>query len=137
MRGRRERSLVESDGQKVTLVIRRLFCDKCKRIHHELPDCIVPYKRHCAETIEKATQGGEAAKTAAICDRTIRRIRAWWAAVLPYFLYILKSLTVKHRIQFDNPPAFKEIVRAVVNSNGWIFARPICTRSVSLSEQGA
>ena len=52
VRGRRERKIIDSGGEKVKLVIRRLRCERCKRIHHELPDCIVPYKRHCSETIE-------------------------------------------------------------------------------------
>jgi hypothetical protein len=132
MRGRRERVLIESDGQVVKLMIRRMYCGDCDRIHHELPDCIVPYKRHCAETIEKIISG----KTDdAPCETEhIRRIILWWAAVHPYFINILKSLTEKHGVQFNSLPSFKEIVRAVVNSNNWIFATWDCTRSSSLSE---
>jgi hypothetical protein len=113
------------------LQIRRLYCGDCNRIHHELPDCIVPYKRHCAETIEKIVSG----KTDdAPCEtETIRRIMTGWSIVLPYFLKILDSLTAKHGARFGDPPAFREIVRAVVNSNNWVFAQAVCTRSDSMS----
>ena len=71
---------------------------------------------------------GESAE--APCDNhTIRRVLTWWSIVLPYFLYILKSLSEKYRIKFGEAPAFVEIIRAVVNSNNWIFANSFCTRS--------
>ena len=128
-RGNRQRILIAGDGRKVKLIIRRLRCDDCKRIHHDLPDCIVPYKRHCAETVEAITGGA-----AAPCDfRTIARILAWWAAVRNYFLNILKSLAQKHGAKYKDPPAFKETIRAIVNSNSWIFSHSTRTRSVVLS----
>ena len=36
----------------MVLSIRRLRCADCKRIHHELPDILVPYKHHVRESIE-------------------------------------------------------------------------------------
>jgi len=107
---------------KKILIIRRLRCEDCKRIHHELPDCIVPYKRICAETIESITNGSDEAP----CEnRFISRILAWWLAVKAYFLNILKALAQKHGAFYQEPPAFKEIIRAVVNSNNWFFAKSI------------
>lgn len=50
--GSRNRKLLNSCGTRIVLVIRRLRCSSCKRIHHELPDCIVPYKRYSSESIE-------------------------------------------------------------------------------------
>jgi len=119
--------LLDTAGIKQKLKIRRLKCEKCERIHHELPDCIVPYKLHCAETIENVIEGKNVDVP---CERrTIRRVLAWWNIVLPYFLQILKSLSEKHGIRFGEPPAFVEIIRAAVNSNNWIFSNLICTRS--------
>ncbi|MCL2816030.1 MAG: DUF6431 domain-containing protein [Oscillospiraceae bacterium] len=127
IRGERQRKLITGIGNKVTLVIRRLKCEKCKRIHHELPDCIVPYKRHCAETIEAIVSGkpdgfpcGEA---------LMRRIAKWWKVVSEYYLNILKSLAEKYQITFCEPPQFKELVRAAANTNNWISPKTICTRT--------
>jgi hypothetical protein len=132
LRGRKERGLIEGDGTKVILLIRRMYCAKCDRIHHELPDCCVPYKRHCADTFEKIIAGN--ADSVPCETETIRRILVWWEMMQPYFISILKSLAEKHQVPFSSTPAFKEIVRAVTNSNNWIFARGLCTRSVEMSE---
>jgi hypothetical protein len=119
------------------LVIRRLYCETCKRIHHELPDCVVPYKRYSKEVIENIVYG-QAAKDAPCPDETAgspcpaetaRRIRGWWAAVKGYFFQILLTLVEKYGARFGEPPAFKETVRAVANANCWIFAHQLCTRS--------
>ena len=130
VRSRRERMLIESDGARSIYLIRRLYCGRCRCIHHELPDFMVPYKRHCAETIEKAINSEP---DAPLDDRAISRLKQWWGAVSPYFMSILKSLAEKLDITFNPAPAFKAIVRAAVNSGNWIFARAICTRSESLS----
>ena len=132
MRGRRPRVYYDGGGQKRVLVIRRLKCCGCGRIHHELPDCVVPYKRHCAETIEGIT--ADRTESTPCDERTKRRISAWWRVVLPYFLNILKSLAEKYKMTFSAPPAFCEIIRAAANSNHWTFPYSICTRSASLSE---
>jgi hypothetical protein len=127
--------VTDGTGEKLKLIIRRLYCPKCKRLHHELPDCIVPYKRHTAETIEEIISG----KSEGIaCDfKTVRRIMTWWKAVGPYFRSIMGTLAEKYIIAMHDPPAFKEMVRAAVNTNNWIFADMICTRSASLSRAGA
>jgi len=124
-RGTRKRVLCKSDSEKQMLIIRRLRCESCKRIHHELPDCIVPYKRYGASPIEAIVNGADE-----VCgNNTARRIRAWWETVKPYFLAILLTLVERFSVSFGKPPAFKEIVRAVANSNNWVFAHQLCTRS--------
>ncbi|MEW6541058.1 MAG: DUF6431 domain-containing protein [Bacillota bacterium] len=55
--GSRKRSCIDSLGDKIILVIRRLRCVACRRIHHELPDLLVPYRRHIRESIEAAVGG--------------------------------------------------------------------------------
>jgi len=130
VRSWRARIVIDSTGAKVIYQIRRLYCGPCRRLHHELPDCIVPYKRHCAETIEKAINDEP---DAPVDDRAIRRIKQWWSAVLPYFRNVLQSLAEKYKLMFNPAPAFKAVVRAAVNSSNWIFAHNICTRSESMS----
>jgi hypothetical protein len=74
-KGRRERKVISLD-KNTKFKIRRLKCEKCKKIHHELPDNIVPYKRHSAEIIEKIINGDE--KGLSCENSTIVRIRKWW-----------------------------------------------------------
>jgi len=130
MRGWRSRMMIKCGEEKIKLKIRRMKCRKCKRIHHELPDCVVPYKRHSAETIEEVIRDIDSAP----CDtRTMGRIASWWQIVLPYFLNVLKSLSEKYCHRFQEPPKFKEIIQATVNTNNWATAQSICTRTVFMS----
>ena len=119
--GSRKRGVVRGSGEKETLVIRRLRCKECGTIHHELPDIVIPYKRHCAETIERIVAGD----SAEVCceESTIRRIRSWWSACRLYFESILASLREKYGTAFSERPAPREIVRAIVNANLWIHTR--------------
>jgi hypothetical protein len=119
--GKRERKFIDSDGTALILIIRRLWCQKCEKIHHELPDILVPYKRHCADTIEKIISG-HAGETP--CEEsTTRRIRIWWAMWKLYFECVLASLGEKYGAAFSASPTPKEIVRAVVNANLWPATR--------------
>jgi len=133
MSGTRQRGLIDRDGVKINLIIRRLYCPKCERIHHELPDCIVPYKRHCAETIEEIVSSGAKAEGPVKDDRSLQRILAWWFVMLPYFLGVLSGLSEKHKTRFGGSPAFRTIIRAVVNTNHWDFAHKVSTRSAGVS----
>ena len=119
--------LFKNEEEKLILVIRRLYCTNCKRIHHELPDCIVPYKRYSAEIIENIVNGHT--KDVPCPAECVNRLRNWWEAVKPYFLQILLTLVEKYGVSFGEPPAFRETVRAAANSNNWIFAHQVCTRS--------
>ena len=119
--GSKRRKLIETTGIKKVLIIRRLRCENCETIHHELPDILIPYKRHCAETIEGLIAG----KTidAVVDDNTGRKIRNWWRKLLPYFIGIINSLSIKHRITFNSCLTPREIVRAVTNANLYIHTR--------------
>lgn len=119
--GIRERKYVESDGITCILVIRRLRCKCCGVIHHELPDILVPYKRHCAETVESVVN--DKPENTCCDDRTAIRIKAWWEACRLYFENVLASLSEKYGVVFPQRPAPGEIVRAVVNANLWIHTR--------------
>ena len=121
--GSRTRKVVENESETVILVIRRLRCKKCRVIHHELPDMVVPYKRHGAETIGRAVSG----ETDACSKRTIQRIRAWWSACCLYFESILTSLREKYGAALSMKSAPKEIIRAVVNAHLWPQTRSAVT----------
>ncbi|MDR0324739.1 MAG: DUF6431 domain-containing protein [Oscillospiraceae bacterium] len=119
--GWRQRILIEAAGITQTLLIHRLQCPVCERIHHELPDIVVPYKRQCAETIINVIDG----KLEDVCCDygMIRRILAWWSALSVYFSGVLSSLWSKFGAVFSEPPRPKEIVRAVANANLWASTR--------------
>jgi hypothetical protein len=131
LRGHCPRGVIGADGKRILLIIRRLLCPRCGRLHHELPDCVVPYKRHCAETFDSIISGKP--ESAPCEERTLWRILAWWRVVGQYFLRVLKALCEKYGTTYPAAPAFKETVRAAANSNNWIFARSICTRSACMS----
>jgi hypothetical protein len=109
--------MIDSDGTKRKLVIRRRQCSVCKKIHHELPDILIPYKRHCAQTIIRIIRGD----VGAVCceDSTIIRIKAWWRACCLYFASVLASLREKYGVRFPANPAPGKIIRAVVNAHLW------------------
>ena len=119
--GSRKRKVINTAGDKETLIIRRLRCKGCRVIHHELPDIVIPYKRHCLETVETVVSGG--ADGLPCEESTIRRIRAWWAACRLYFESVIESLREKYGAVFSACPAPREIVRAVVNAHLWDHTR--------------
>lgn len=53
-RDRKLRVYKEAGGKKSWFAINRLKCtnEKCRRLHHELPDCMFPYKHYGTEIIE-------------------------------------------------------------------------------------
>jgi hypothetical protein len=121
--GIRDRGLIDGAGNKEMLVIRRLRCVHCKKIHHELPDILVPYKRHCAETIENVI-----AEENACCDfATEYKIKAWWSAFCLYFESIKISLQMKYRAVFSQNPTPREMIRAIANTNLWVHTRTAMT----------
>ena len=81
--GSRPRTRRTPEGMRQVLMIRRLRCSQCRHIHHELPDCLVPYKRYDVEALESfATQGFTAAVAAD--TSTFMRWHTWFAMWLPY-----------------------------------------------------
>jgi len=122
--GKRKRIYFNPDGNKQTLIISRLRCAECGKIHHELPDILVPYKRHCAETIENIINDNVGG--ADYEDSTIRRIRNWWCVLQVYIQGVLASLSAKYGTTFSDPLKLKEAVRALANAHLWVTTRSAC-----------
>jgi hypothetical protein len=120
--GTRQRVWRVSEDEKRILIILRLYCESCDKTHRELPDCIVPYKRYGAQIIEDIVVSNEPDQNLPCPPGTVRRLRDWWDAVKVLFLNVLLTLTEIYHVEFGNPPAFCETVRAVANSNRWCFA---------------
>lgn len=124
------------------MIIRRLVCTECNRIHHELPDMIVPYKRHVRESIETVVGGNDGLCVTAD-ESTLRRWRTWFSMMAAYFQGCLQSISIRYgkesvedksalpksklqRIwQYvgEAPGWLARIVRPVANLNLWRHTR--------------
>jgi len=140
--GSRKRTCINGQGQKIYLVIRRMQCAECKTIHHELPDLVVPYKRHISESIE-AVVSGDCHLSVPADEATLSRWRHWFNSLTDYFQGCLESLKNRHgnetaedasllpksklqRIWHyvgDAPGWLARIVRPITNSNLWPHTR--------------
>ena len=72
-------------------------CEECRKIHHELPDFLVPYKRYTANVVEAVVESAKEASVvaAAVEDSTQRRWKSWAQDLLFYWTAALAAL--KHR----------------------------------------
>lgn len=131
--GSRKRGYINAEGSKVKLVIRRLKCKRCVEIHHELPDILVPYKRHSSETVEQIVD--EKTEDVSCEDSTIRKIKRWYINKEQYFTGCLVSVAARHgaalaagtisllRKMRECSGWLRRLVRIVVNSNLWLHTR--------------
>jgi len=55
-RDSRLRKVIREDGTSIHVRIRRLRCDRCCKLHSELPDFIQPRKQHEVKTIQAALE---------------------------------------------------------------------------------
>lgn len=140
--GSRKRKYINGIGEKVILVIRRLQCSHCSKVHHELPDILIPYKRYGNESIE-AVVGGEVKLTVAADESTINRWKHWFNEISNYLASSLASIAIRYCLQsvkvesdlFQSPlqriwqqvgnaPCWlARTVRCIVNANYWVQTR--------------
>lgn len=144
--GSRKRKVRRKDGTTIILIIRRLYCKHCKRIHHELPDFIVPRKRYSSGAIEAALKDSKTNRqddTFPGEDSTMARLRIWFSLLRNYMEAILQSIKSLHpddkdvAEEVDNllpldplhaPPGWlAKTVRILVNSNRWVQTRSAVT----------
>ncbi|MGB4701698.1 MAG: DUF6431 domain-containing protein [Syntrophomonadaceae bacterium] len=140
--GSRKRICIDDKGEKIILVIRRLRCQECRRIHHELPDKLVPYKLHVSESIEAVITGKPGLSIPAD-ESTLSRWRHWFNNLADYFQGCLQAIKIRygyesvkdasllprsklHRIWHhvgDAPGWLARIVRPLANLNLWPHTR--------------
>ncbi|WP_084423417.1 DUF6431 domain-containing protein [Cohnella thermotolerans] len=141
--GSRKRKLTSEGGDRRMLVIRRLRCTQCRKIHHELPDCIVPYKRYESACVEQVVSEPVTPATVAADDATLRRWKNWFQEQTTYLLGALRSIAFRfHQDPVEKPSVSTQtahhpfghyvgdapgwlarIVRPVANSNLWLHTR--------------
>jgi hypothetical protein len=120
--GSRMRGYVDEAGNRCAVSIRRLRCKGCGRIHHELPDFLVPYRRHCAETVERIVDGDGGG---ACCESsTIRRISRWFEERAGHFLGCLESSAARLGIAVAGGAGagagFPRIKASLGDRRGWL-----------------
>lgn len=140
--GSRRRKYLTSQSVSKVLVIRRMKCYRCNRVHHELPDILVPYKRYASEAIEPVI-ADELPLSVAVDESTITRWRQWFFECAEHFAGCLESirirfghgsvegpsdlsLSVLQRIVHyvgDAPAWLTRVVRSVANTNQWVHTR--------------
>lgn len=144
--GSRPRKVHLKSGTVITLIIRRLYCPNCHRIHHELPDCITPYKRYgtlAIEAVLKATRNNPEGNDFPGENSTMARLKTWFSLLRNYMEAALKSIKalypddqglaeeVDGLIPLDplhSPPGWLgRLVRMLVNSNRWVQTRSALT----------
>jgi len=65
-------------GNKNNLIIRRLQCCDCSRLHRELPDFLAPYKHYTTATIENVVDEViDSGDYDYPCERTMMRWKDW------------------------------------------------------------
>ena len=127
VRGTCKRKLRQESDDTITLRLRVMECKGCGKTHRELPEGIVPYKRHDAESI----CGMQKAPQDCIAEPSVRnRIIVWLAWFLRYGKDVLKSLLEQgyHLTEPVVEPLSRQLVqfvRLVVNSGMWVQHRSV------------
>ena len=115
-------------------MIRRLRCVHCKRIHHELPDCVIPYKRYESKVFEEIIEEKDVPPSYPCEESTAKRIKLWFYLLREYFESSLTALRTLYSIDipmsFELPPKEKQpdgwlrrLVRILVNSGRYMQTR--------------
>lgn len=80
--------IVRTKGRTTERIkLRRLRCDKCGRIHRELPDYIFPYKQYEAEVIKGVLEGFITSETLGYEDYPCEMTMIRWKTQNLYALF--------------------------------------------------
>ena len=135
MIGSRRRSLYKQDGSCLFLMVRRLRCRDCKKISHELPDIIVPYKHHESNSIAQALTEDVPIETDCCPAEasTINRWKHWFYYRQLFFEESLLTLQEQNGSLLLTPPLsplnrqpegwLRLLVYYLVNSSFWVHTR--------------
>ena len=124
-KGWRSRKLITFIGSFVLLFIQRVRCKACNKIHHVLPDTIVPYKRYDAETIESVIRGNPEQALCELEEQEIYRIKKWWGEMAHYISKKAPVVFAKREIQISSESALTTVVRSLANTHLWPGTRSV------------
>ncbi|WP_265415077.1 DUF6431 domain-containing protein [Tumebacillus algifaecis] len=129
--GSRRRVGRKPTGDQITYIIRRLRCKGCERIHHELPDLLVPYKRYETECLESVVSNRQAPDVAAD-ESTLYRWRVWFGKCWQYWVNCLLTIASRsgnpvEALSVPSSSALQRIGHFVGQGVGWLarVVRPI------------
>ena len=114
---RKTRKMHTRSNGITVLLLRRLRCRHCKKLHTELPDLLVPYKRYSRECIEDVLAQSRAGEPDD--ERTRSKIRRWYRQIRSYLDGIWKRIVNQTFASPKKIPSFLEMVTAAVNSGFW------------------
>jgi len=135
--GSKNRRAINSKSEDLIIVIRRLKCACCKKIHHELPDILVPYKRYLSSCVEAIVD--DKADEISCENSSIYRLRLWFKSMVTHIRGSISSVIVRMNIKQklkeqsdlemiktyvgEKPGWLARVVRIVVNTNNWLHTR--------------
>ena len=138
--GSRKRAWFKGNGDRSKLVIRRLQCQLCSKIHHELPDLLVPYKRYEAQSIEEAVAEPPRNDIAAE-QSTLARWRSWFGAWAVYAAGCLQAIALRYDLpavhaSMPDRSAFQLLGRYVGKASGWLsrVVRPLTNQHLWVTD---
>jgi len=138
--GSRGRVWYRSSGERAKLILRRLYCEPCARIHHELPDLLVPYKRYDAESIE-GILAEPVASAVAVDESTIARWLAWFQVWSVYAAATLQAISIRFHLPVEQvsvapQSALHSFGRYVGDAAGWLgrVVRPIANSNLWVTD---
>lgn len=136
---------LDSLADKHLLVIRRLYCETCHRVHHELPDKLVPYKRYCSSSIESVIGHETNILDVAADESTIHRWYDWFSGLLQYWINCLASIRLRLGIGTVEdwerllPLSLQKLFLHVGSAAGWLArtVRPVVNAKLWVQTRSA
>jgi len=103
-RDRRQRKARNESGAWVIYRLRRLRCQDCGKLHTELPDFLLPYKRYCRAVFEAVLSGERADIPLEL--RTHGKFRAWYRRLQASFSSWKERMTKRGELHFPRRQTF-------------------------------
>lgn len=132
-RDQRRRIMRTYGGERSYIRLRRLRCPACRRIHLELPDCLVPRKHYALEVIENVIDGVSTPEDESTedypCESTMHRWQFWMSFNISQIDGWLKSVG-QRVLELGNEllAATESLVGKLRDKGaGWLA---VCTRAV-------
>lgn len=116
---RRIRKAIDRQAQIKHYSLRRLRCQNCRRLHLELPDSLVPYKRYEATVIVQIITGQDHYVPSEY--RTTQKIKRWYRQIQSILIGVWQRIVKEGFASPKESPNLYRLVRVAVNSGFWPY----------------